>query len=90
LLEEMARNAHENWAALRISEGWTWGESRDDELRTHPNLVDYDQLPENEKAYDRRVVAETTKVLLLRGMLRKRPPRFSAQRWRSYAGHGGR
>ena len=50
--EKLAENVHENWAAARISEGWTYGTQRDDINKTTPCLVPYDKLPEAEKEYD--------------------------------------
>ena len=67
LTEVLAENAHDNWAAQRLQDGWKWGEERNDELRTHPSLVAYDQLPEPEKAYDRRTAMETVKAIISLG-----------------------
>jgi len=67
LLEQLARNTHEVWAAERMKEGWTWGPVRNDERREHPCLVPYDELPESEKDYDRRTSAETLRVITLLG-----------------------
>ena len=64
LAEEMARNTHEVWAAGRLAEGWTWGPVRDDALKQHPCLVPYDELPEEEKDYDRRTSQETLRFIL--------------------------
>ena len=30
--------------------GWTYGETKSEGARTHPNLVPYDQLPVDQKA----------------------------------------
>ena len=49
LLEAMAKNVHEIWAQERMSQGWTYGEKRDDTLKHHPCLVAYEDLPEEEK-----------------------------------------
>ena len=49
LIEQMARNVHEVWAESRISQGWVYGEQRDDEKKTHPCLVPYEELPEDFK-----------------------------------------
>ena len=38
LTEAMARNVHEVWALGRVKEGWKYGETRNDELKTHPDL----------------------------------------------------
>ena len=67
LLEEMAKNVHEVWARQRISEGWEYGEQRNDELKLHPGLVPYDQLSEIEKQYDRNTSVETLKLILKLG-----------------------
>ena len=34
LTEAMARNVHEVWALGRVKEGWKYGETRNDELKT--------------------------------------------------------
>lgn len=63
LTELLAKNAHENWARLRMGEGWRYGTKRDDAKKAHPCLVPYDQLPESEKAYDRKTAMETIKTI---------------------------
>ena len=67
LVETMARNVHEVWAAERIRQGWIWGERRNDELKQHPCLVPYDELPEEEKVYDRNTSIATLKFILAQG-----------------------
>ena len=64
LTEELARNAHENWAQQRLADGWRWGEARDDARKLHPCLVPYEELPESEKVYDRATAMETLKAIL--------------------------
>ena len=44
LVEQMSKNVHEVWAETRISQGWTYGEQRNDELKTHPCLIPYEEL----------------------------------------------
>ncbi len=67
LLEAMAKNVHEIWAQERMSQGWTYGEKRDDTLKHHPCLVAYEDLPEEEKDYDRNTSVETLKMILKLG-----------------------
>ena len=67
LVEEMSKNVHEVWAEARIRQGWTYGEQRNDELKTHPCLVPYEDLPEEEKEYDRNTSVETLKLILKLG-----------------------
>ncbi len=63
LVETMARNVHEVWAQSRISQGWTFGEKRDDDKKHHPCLVPYDELPDIEKSYDRDTAVGTLKLI---------------------------
>ncbi len=67
LVESMAKNVHEVWARSRISQGWTYGEKRDDQLKHHPCLIPYEELPEVEKAYDRDTALGTLKLILKLG-----------------------
>ncbi len=67
LVEEMARNVHEVWAKKRMTEGWTYGPVRDDAKKETPCMVAYDDLPEDEKEYDRATSQETLKLILKLG-----------------------
>ncbi len=67
LTETLAANNHDIWAAGRIAEGWRYGPMRDDAKKTHPDLVPYDQLPEEEKQYDRNTVLGTIKTIIAMG-----------------------
>ena len=67
LMDVLAENVHENWAAQRMSEGWTYGEKRDDEKRTTPCLVPYCELSEEEKAYDKITAEQTIKTIIACG-----------------------
>lgn len=67
LVEQVAKNVHEVWASNRIAEGWTWGPKRDDELKTHPSLIPYEELPEVEKQYDRDTAVGTLKLVMKLG-----------------------
>jgi len=73
LTELLARNTHENWAHQRLSDGWRRGPARDDGKREHPCLVAYDDLPEEEKEYDRRTALETIRLILALGYRIVRP-----------------
>lgn len=67
LVEEMSKNVHEVWAETRIKQGWKYGEQRNDELKTHPCLVSYEDLPEEEKEYDRNTSIGTLKLIIKLG-----------------------
>ncbi len=64
LIEKIAENVHEVWAAQRISEGWVYGQVKDSSLKTTPCLVPYNELPESEKEYDRSTAVETIKLVI--------------------------
>lgn len=63
LSELIAKNVHEVWAKARIEEGWKYGEERDGKKLTTPCLVPYEELPEEEKDYDRHTAFETLKAI---------------------------
>lgn len=63
LTEKLAENVHNVWAAARIAEGWAYGEVKDGGQKTTPLLVPYQELPEEEKEYDRQTALETIKMI---------------------------
>lgn len=67
LIEQLAKNTHEVWSLGRISQGWTWGRVRDDEKKTHPDLIPYEELSDTEREYDRQTSLEILKVILSLG-----------------------
>ena len=67
LTEKLAENTHDVWAQGRVSQGWTYGEKRDDALKQTPCLVSYEELTEVEKEYDRNTALETLKLILKLG-----------------------
>lgn len=69
LLEAMAKNVHEIWAQERMNQGWTYGKKRDDAKKYHPCLVAYEDLPEEEKVYDRNTSVETLKLIIKLGFV---------------------
>ena len=67
LIEQMAKNVHDVWAQSRISDGWRYGPERNDERKEHPCLVEYDELPDSEREYDRNTAIGTLKLILKLG-----------------------
>lgn len=67
LAEEVAKNVHEVWSQNRINEGWVYGPVRNDEKRETPCLVPYEELPEEEKAYDRNTAFSTLRLIVSLG-----------------------
>jgi hypothetical protein len=67
LIEKLAHNTHEVWAQKRMQDGWTYGPTRNDAEKQHPDMVAYEDLTEGEKSYDREVVTQVVKVILALG-----------------------
>jgi len=69
LIEKLAANTHDVWAQKRIDDGWTYGVERNDKAKTHPCLIPYDELSNEEKAYDQEMVRQVIKTLVVMGKL---------------------
>ncbi|MBO5874890.1 MAG: Ryanodine receptor Ryr [Alistipes sp.] len=63
LVEVIAKNVHEVWAQGRLAEGWRYGTERDDAKRLTPCLVEYEELTEQEREYDRHTAIGTLKLI---------------------------
>ena len=44
---------HDAWSADKIADGWVYGPTKDEELKTHHCLVPFDKLPEFQQKKDR-------------------------------------
>ena len=67
LTELLAKNTHDVWAVGRYAQGWTYGPERNDEEKTNPCLVEYEELSDDEKYYDRNTALETLKCIIKLG-----------------------
>ena len=67
LIEQISKNVHEVWAHNRIEQGWKYGPVRNDALKTHPCLVPYEELSDEEKEYDRNTCTQTLKLIVKLG-----------------------
>lgn len=67
LQEALAKNVHEVWAAGRLADGWKYGPVRADDKKEHPCLIPYEDLPEEEKDYDRATALSTIRFILSQG-----------------------
>jgi hypothetical protein len=76
-VEIMARMEHERWMEDRLSEGWTRG-VRDDEKKTHPYLIDWEELPDEIKELNRDMVRPLSATLAEVGLEVYRPQREEA------------
>lgn len=44
--------AHNSWVESYVKMGWKYGEKRDPKLKTHPDLVPFNELPKDERDKD--------------------------------------
>lgn len=44
--------SHENWMQVKLDDGWTWGKVKDIDAKTHPYLVPYEYLSEEQRIKD--------------------------------------
>jgi hypothetical protein len=44
--------SHENWMRLKVVNGWVWGKTKSEVLKTHPCLVPFEKLPVEQQAKD--------------------------------------
>lgn len=47
-----AEDQHQAWCSDKRRDGWIYGEVKDSALKTHPCLVQYDQLPFEQRVKD--------------------------------------
>ena len=68
-MEQLARNEHDRWASDLERKGWRWGPApKDPENRTHPLLVDWHELAEEEREKDRDSIRAIPTMLALVGL----------------------
>jgi len=59
----MAEIEHDRWNKQKFLAGWSFGEKKDPNKKTHPCLVEWKDLPEKEKNKDRAAVREIPELL---------------------------
>ena len=67
LVEQLAEITHDNWVRQRLADGWVHGKHRNDLLKEHPCIVPYEDLPESEKEYDRKISLGVVQGMLALG-----------------------
>ena len=60
--------SHENWMAFKASQGWRYGAEENAELKTHPNMVAYEQLPPSQRIKDTIFFSVVRGILFQYGM----------------------
>jgi hypothetical protein len=67
-IEILARMEHKRWWADRALDGWTFGSTRNDSKKLHPNMIEYGKLEPKIKQIDRDSVDTMVKILKEEGM----------------------
>ena len=49
--------SHESWLETKVGDGWVFGKLKDADKKTHPCMVSYAELPDQQKAKDHLFVA---------------------------------
>lgn len=62
-VDYLAKMAHERWRYEKVSEGWTYGDPRDDKKKIHNCIMPWEQLPEALKAVDRGTMKAIPQIL---------------------------
>jgi hypothetical protein len=65
-VEQMARMEHERWTQEKRAQGFTYG-PRDPEKKTNPNLLPWEELPDEAKNFNRDAVRELPVLLEMSG-----------------------
>jgi hypothetical protein len=67
-IEAMAEMEHERWNAERLSDGWKLGQTKNVTRKISPYLVDWADLPEDVKEWDRETVRKIPEFLAKVGL----------------------
>ena len=51
-LDATPEDMHKNWCKAKLNDGWTYGIEKNPNKKTHPCLLPYDQLPEEQRVKD--------------------------------------
>ncbi|MEU4242923.1 RyR domain-containing protein [Actinoplanes sp. NPDC026619] len=63
MIEQLARREHQRWCAFMCEAGWNGAGARDEIAKEHPDLIDWDQLPESTREKDRDTVRQLPELL---------------------------
>ena len=90
-VERLARQEHKRWMQAKEDDGWRFGSPRNDDLKIHDQLVEWEKLDDTNRDRDRNPVRALPEMLELTGfrIQRCRPePRRSAVAGPKGARHG--
>jgi hypothetical protein len=64
----LAKREHERWLAYKIKTGWRYADERDNPRRLHPAVLPWDELPDEERRKNLRVVQRLPQIVADAGM----------------------
>ena len=64
-IERLSELEHRRWCAERSLAGWTYDPVRNDTARRTPYLIQWSQLPEDTRSYDRNAIKDIPAILAL-------------------------
>ena len=67
LAGQIAKQVHEVWAQQRYDQGWRYAPQTDAEKKLHSDMKPFEELSEEEIAYDRNTAFGTIKLLIALG-----------------------
>lgn len=67
--EVTPEESHKNWMAQRIRDNWVYGKEKNVELKMHPSLVPYSELPQTEKVKDHLFVSTVKTMARMLGVV---------------------
>jgi len=50
--DALPNNSHNSWMKEKEDAGWVYGEEKNEELKTHPCMVPYEDLPQKQQSKD--------------------------------------
>jgi hypothetical protein len=50
--DSKAEDSHNSWLAEKKADGWVYGETKDADVKTHPCMVPFEDLPKEQRAKD--------------------------------------
>lgn len=50
--ETTTTQSHESWMKQKVDDGWVFGKVKNPEAKTHPCIVPYEQLPQEQRSKD--------------------------------------
>jgi len=62
-IEVLAELEHERWCRSKVAHGWRLGPQRNDASKVHPDLVDWEDLPDGRREIDREHVRAIPELL---------------------------